>query len=76
VDGIPDIVHDGSNGLLVPPADDIRLAYAILRVYSQPELRMQLGQAGQQLSRQYTPDIMASAYLKLYRGITASADKP
>jgi glycosyltransferase involved in cell wall biosynthesis len=69
-DGIPDIVRDGSNGLLVPPADDVRLAYAILRVYSEPELREQLGQAGQRASQQYTPDIMAAAYLKLYREIT------
>jgi glycosyltransferase involved in cell wall biosynthesis len=75
VDGIPDIVQDGVNGLLVPPADDVRLAEAILQLHSDPELRRRLGDAGRRMARQFTPGVMAGAYLKLYRETMGSAGK-
>ena len=36
--GIPDIVEDGRNGLLVPPGDPAALAGALVRVLSDPQL--------------------------------------
>jgi D-inositol-3-phosphate glycosyltransferase len=35
VGGLPDVVHDGENGLLVPPADPQALAAAIARFYDE-----------------------------------------
>lgn len=42
--GIPELIEDGREGLLVPPGDAVALAAAIARLL-QPELRQQLGRA-------------------------------
>ncbi|MCP9487196.1 MAG: glycosyltransferase family 4 protein [Gaiellaceae bacterium MAG52_C11] len=43
VGGIPDLVRDGENGLLVPPADAAALADELARVLGDPELADRLG---------------------------------
>jgi glycosyltransferase involved in cell wall biosynthesis len=42
VGGVPEVVVDGDNGLLVPPSDPDALAAAIARFMSSPELRERL----------------------------------
>jgi glycosyltransferase involved in cell wall biosynthesis len=44
VGGIPDLVRDGVDGLLVPQGDVVALQQALLRVLAAPELAAQLGQ--------------------------------
>jgi glycosyltransferase involved in cell wall biosynthesis len=46
VGGIPDLVRDGENGLLVPPEDPAALADALVRVLSDRALAERLGAAG------------------------------
>jgi len=46
VGGIPDIVEDGTTGLLVPPENPDALAEALVRVLSDPQLAERLGAAG------------------------------
>jgi glycosyltransferase involved in cell wall biosynthesis len=46
VGGIPEVVTDGLDGLLVPPGDPAALADAIVRVATFPALRERLGDAG------------------------------
>ena len=46
VDGIPEDVRDGREGLLVPPGDVGVLAQAIERLLGDPGLRTRLGRAG------------------------------
>ncbi|MCJ7507211.1 MAG: glycosyltransferase family 1 protein, partial [candidate division Zixibacteria bacterium] len=43
---IPELVEDGVNGVLVPPADPVALAGAIERLLDSPFLRKQYGRAG------------------------------
>jgi rhamnosyl/mannosyltransferase len=43
VGGIPDIVEDGKTGLLVPPGDPERLAYALVRVLTDRGFAERLG---------------------------------
>lgn len=43
VAGVPELIRDGFNGLLVPPADERSLAGAILRLIGDPDLRLRLG---------------------------------
>ena len=43
VAAIPELIRDGAEGLLVPPADPARLAAALLRLARDPELRDMLG---------------------------------
>jgi glycosyltransferase involved in cell wall biosynthesis len=40
--GIPDIVHDGETGLLIPPKDPAALVQAVERLRTSPELRAKL----------------------------------
>jgi glycosyltransferase involved in cell wall biosynthesis len=42
VGGIPDLVEDGLNGLLVPPGDTVALADAVVRVLTEPGLAERL----------------------------------
>jgi L-malate glycosyltransferase len=44
--GIPEIVEDGVNGLLVPPRDAGALAGAIVRALGDASLRKRMGDAG------------------------------
>lgn len=46
VGGIPEVLTDGLDGLLVPPADPGALADACIRLACSPELRRRLGDAG------------------------------
>jgi glycosyltransferase involved in cell wall biosynthesis len=46
--GIPEVVLDGVNGLLVPPADNVTLAKALAKLLDDGNGRRQLGQRGRQ----------------------------
>ncbi|MBI3802128.1 MAG: glycosyltransferase family 4 protein [Deltaproteobacteria bacterium] len=46
ITGIPELIRDGIDGLLVPPADAAALADAIVRLMDDPALRQRLGEAG------------------------------
>jgi glycosyltransferase involved in cell wall biosynthesis len=46
VSGIPELVHDGENGLLVPPEDPTALADAIARLGKDSALRERLAEQG------------------------------
>ena len=67
VGGIPDIIRDGENGLLVPAGDASALAKAIERLYRDPALRDTLA-ANARLQRDaYSPDAMADHYETCYQ---------
>ena len=44
VGGLPEVVTDGENGLLVPPRDADALAAALTRLLADPSLARQLGE--------------------------------
>lgn len=46
ISGIPELIEDGVTGLLVPPRDPARLADALSRLITTPDLRARLGDAG------------------------------
>ncbi len=54
VGGVPDIIRDGENGLLVPPADPVALGDAIRKLQSDAALRTRLSVAGRASAAQYT----------------------
>ena len=72
VGGNAEIVADGVNGLVVPPADPDALAAALARLLDDPDLAGRMGQAGRAwLMANATFDIMAARYLDLYTGGSA-----
>ncbi len=52
VGAVPDIVHDGETGLLVPVGDVDALTTALTRLVNDPALRLRLGAAGLALHRE------------------------
>jgi glycosyltransferase involved in cell wall biosynthesis len=69
VGGVPDIVHEGQNGILIDPARPDQLRAAILRLRADPELRTRLGSAGRELAKGFSAASMARKYLDLYREV-------
>ena len=68
VGGIPEVIRDGVQGLLVPPGDAAALAAALARLLGDPGERTRLGSAAQALGyRQFTVATMTDAYETLYR---------
>lgn len=47
VSGVPELLSDGVNGLLVPPEDVQALSAALARAIADPELRLRLGAAAE-----------------------------
>jgi glycosyltransferase involved in cell wall biosynthesis len=64
--GMADVVEDGVNGLLVPPADTEAVADAVLRLAKSAELRQQLGRAAQNGMRDYTWDRIAKRVERVF----------
>jgi len=48
VSGIPELIQDQVDGLLVPPRDEQSLTAALARLLDDPDLRQRLGQRGRQ----------------------------
>jgi len=72
VGGLPEIVHDGDNGILIDPRSPDQLEQAILRLYDDPDLRRALGARGREFARGFTADAMAEQYLDLYKQATGN----
>lgn len=51
VGGLPNVILDGFNGLLVPPGDEQQLHSALRLLVESPNLRARLGEAGRTTSR-------------------------
>jgi L-malate glycosyltransferase len=80
--GIPEIVEDGFNGLLVPPRDAHELAAAIVRALKDRPLRERLGAAGfARVNERFTVDQMVAATAAVYarvagRGHAVDTERP
>lgn len=72
VGGMPDMIEDGINGLLVPPGDVDALSQAIKRLMEEPQLRNKLGRAAQCRAAVYTADRILPQFEQLYSDVIAS----
>jgi glycosyltransferase involved in cell wall biosynthesis len=61
VGGVPEVVTDGDNGLLVPPGDAHALGAAIARFFGDAELRARLAAAAPGSVAGYSEDAVFSA---------------
>ena len=66
VGGVPELVSDEENGLLVPPDDAPALAAALARLVNDAALNARLGAAGAQRVRDFDWDAIAAQYLDVY----------
>ena len=69
VAGTPEVIDDGSTGLLVPPGNVAALSQALLRLSQDPVFRAQLGRAGQERAHsQFSLAAMLDGFVaSLYR---------
>jgi MMP alpha-(1->4)-mannosyltransferase len=67
VDAIPEIIEDGTNGILVEPDDARALAVAIGRLLGDAALRERLGRAGRrQVNDAFRWERMGERYVRAY----------
>jgi glycosyltransferase involved in cell wall biosynthesis len=70
VGGIPEVITDGSNGYLVPPAEPDALAKRITELLRDPELAARMGAEGREtVIRRFRAETMAHAIEELYAGL-------
>jgi glycosyltransferase involved in cell wall biosynthesis len=67
--GMPDVIENDFNGLLVPPADAPALKQAILCLVNSEELRRRLGQAARESMHRYTWERAARQLEALFRHV-------
>lgn len=66
--GIPEVVEDGVNGLLVKPGDDRALAEAIAEILGNAPRRRKMGEVGREIAeKRFSVARMAREYTDLYR---------
>lgn len=69
VGGIPDIIQNGRNGLLIPPGDAAALAAALAALLNDADLAARLGsQARSDAECRYSITSVVDRYLMLYQG--------
>lgn len=72
VGGVPDIVDDGVNGLLVPPGDVDALAGGLWSLYRDSARRRRMGEAARRTAAGFAPERMCARYAALYAELGAT----
>jgi glycosyltransferase involved in cell wall biosynthesis len=67
IGGYRDVVHDGVDGLLVPPRDPEALAEALAGLLDNPARLAAMGQAAATAARRYAWETVAAEVTEVYR---------
>jgi phosphatidylinositol alpha-mannosyltransferase len=70
--GYSDVVEDGVDGILVPPADPQRLAEELQRAYHEPERLRQMGEAARRSAQRYAWPRVADQVTAVYERAIAA----
>src|SRR4029077_19085378 len=74
VGGNAEAVHDGVNGLVIPPHDAAAVARAVLSLYEDPARRAEMGRAARaRVESEFSLEGMAAAHAELYRALCRPA---
>src|SRR5207344_2424001 len=65
--GYSDVVTDGYDGVLVPPADPQRLAEELQRAWLEPERIRQMGENARESSKRYAWSTVAAEVTEVYK---------
>lgn len=75
VDAIPELIADGTNGMLVPPDDPDQACTAVCRLYADADLRRRLAENGRQIVLQrFDVERTAREHAGLFRRLLAGRD--
>jgi glycosyltransferase involved in cell wall biosynthesis len=73
VAGVPDVIDDGTHGLLVPDKEPALLAAAINRLLDDPALAARLGNAARQrIEQELTWEQTAARFERVYASVVRS----
>lgn len=75
VGGIPDVLNDGSCGLLVPPEDPEAIARAVLSILRDEELQARYHKRGVAQAELFSLPVMEAELLALYREVTEASKR-
>jgi glycosyltransferase involved in cell wall biosynthesis len=76
VGGIPQVIQNGQNGLLVPPKDPTGLAKAILTLIEDGDLRESMAQEGYRtVETRFSVDVVSKQVIALYDDLLATKGK-
>lgn len=73
-DGNIEAVHEGVNGWLVPPGQPTALAQATIELLCQPDLMVQMGEAGRSIAKEFGAQKMVKEIDWLYRQLVAQKE--
>jgi phosphatidylinositol alpha-mannosyltransferase len=76
IGGYRDLIHDGTEGLLVPPRDPAALAAAIGMLLDNPARRAAMGDAGRVSAAQYAWPVVSREIEAVYREVLETATAP
>ena len=72
--GIPGVIAEGENGLLVPYGDSVKLAEAVAFLLDHPDTAAAMGACGQaRVGREYTWGAVAERVLRVYQDVLAGS---
>lgn len=66
VGGIPDLIRNGENGILIPPASPDKLAEAIIDLIKSEDKRNRMGERGRFIAESYSEKAMVEEIENLY----------
>ncbi|MDH4079718.1 MAG: glycosyltransferase family 4 protein [Nitrospira sp.] len=67
VDGVPELIEDGSDGVLVPPQDSASMARAVVHMLEDPDLAASMGENGREkVGRSFTLAHCANRHVDLF----------
>ena len=75
VGGVPELVRDGIDGILVEPGDVRGLAEALIRLLTDSSLRREMGLAGQSRISEFSWDDTARVAMEAYRSAVNQTDR-
>ena len=69
IGGVPDVVKDGENGLLVPPRDSEALANGIIHLLENKDVREKMGKNGREKVKEYSWERIAAETEAIYKEV-------
>jgi glycosyltransferase involved in cell wall biosynthesis len=75
VGGIPELLEDGENGMLVAPRAPKDLSRALERLCRDPRLRLRMGSRSARLAQDFDIDLYARRLSSIYNGVTGMGER-
>jgi glycosyltransferase involved in cell wall biosynthesis len=77
IGGVPEVVEDGTTGLLVAPRDEVAMAAALARLLDDPAEARALGARGRErIRREFDGEAVRGALAAVYRRVLATTARP